>query len=100
MVHFRLSYMFLLSLNLLVECGRCDQILSVVRLRRQATSRSGNQYNVLYIDMTTPKFEPIQIKAYTVKQSSYDVVGSLPSCSITLGPSGPGKTFSNTGNDP
>ena len=42
--------------------------------------------------MSTPKIQPIHIKEYTVKQSSYDVVGKLPIRSIILGPSGSGKT--------
>ena len=42
--------------------------------------------------MSTPKIEPINIKAYTVKQSKYKSVGKLPIRSIILGPSGSGKT--------
>ena len=42
--------------------------------------------------MSTPKIQPLHIKEYTVKQSSYDVVGKLPIRSIILGPSGSGKT--------
>ena len=42
--------------------------------------------------MTTPKIQPNHIKEYTVKQSSYDVVGKLPFRSIILGPSGSGMT--------
>ena len=42
--------------------------------------------------MTTPKIEPINIKDYTVKQSKYETVGTLPIRSIILGPSGSGKT--------
>jgi len=42
--------------------------------------------------MTTPKIEPINIKDYKVKQSKYQVVGTLPSRRIILGPSGSGKT--------
>ena len=42
--------------------------------------------------MSIPKIQPIHIKEYTVKQSSYDVVGKLPIRSIILGPSGSGKT--------
>lgn len=42
--------------------------------------------------MTTPKIEPINIKDYIVKQSKYQVVGTLPIRSIILGPSGSGKT--------
>ena len=41
--------------------------------------------------MTTPKIEPINIKDYTVKQSKYETVGTLPIRSIILGPSGSGK---------
>ena len=37
--------------------------------------------------MITPKIGPINIKEYTVKQSNYGVVGTLP-----IGPSGYGKT--------
>ena len=44
--------------------------------------------------MQTPKVVPIQIKEYTVKQSSYNVVGQLPIRSIILGPSGSGKLSS------
>ena len=42
--------------------------------------------------MSKPKLQPIHIKEYTVKQSSYDVVGKLPIRNIILGPSGSGKT--------
>ena len=42
--------------------------------------------------MSTRKIQPNHIKEYTVKQSSYDVVGKLPIRSIILGPSGSGKT--------
>ena len=42
--------------------------------------------------MTTPKIQPNYIKEYTVKQSTFDVVGKLPIRSIMLGPSGSGKT--------
>ena len=42
--------------------------------------------------MTTPKIEPINIKDYTVKQSKYETVGTLPIRSIILGPSGSRKT--------
>ena len=39
-----------------------------------------------------PKNEPIQIKEYTVKQSDYEVVGTLPIRSVILGPSGSGNS--------
>ena len=42
--------------------------------------------------MTTPIIKPINIKEYTVKQSTYQVVGKLPIRNITVGPSGSGKT--------
>ena len=42
--------------------------------------------------MSTPKIQPIHIKEYAVKQSTYDVVGTLPIRSIILGPSGSGNT--------
>ena len=50
--------------------------------------------NLLYYIQvaSTPKIQPIHIKEYTVKQSTYDVVGKLPIRSIVLGPSGSGKT--------
>ena len=42
--------------------------------------------------MNVLKVEPINIKEYTVKQSTYDVVGKLPTRSISLGPFGNVKT--------
>lgn len=42
--------------------------------------------------MNTPKIEPIKMKEYTVKQSNYGIVGTLPIRSVILGPSGSGKT--------
>ena len=42
--------------------------------------------------MTRPKIRPLHCSEYTVKQSTYDVVGKLPIRSIILGPSGSGKT--------
>ena len=42
--------------------------------------------------MSKPYIQPIHTKEYTVKQSTYDVVGKLPIRSIILGPSGSGKT--------
>ena len=42
--------------------------------------------------MNGPKIEPIKIKEYTVKQSNYGIVGSLPIRAVILGPSGSGKT--------
>ena len=42
--------------------------------------------------MTTPKIEPINIKDYTVKQSKYETVGTLPIRSNILGTSGSRKT--------
>ena len=41
--------------------------------------------------MSIPKIEPIKIKKYDVKQSEYQVVGTLPMHSIILGPSWSGK---------
>ena len=41
--------------------------------------------------MSKPYIQPIHTKVYTVKQSTYDVVGKLPIRSIILGPSGSGK---------
>ena len=40
----------------------------------------------------TPKVEPIHVQEFTVKQSKYDVCGTLPIRSVILGPSGSGKT--------
>ena len=42
--------------------------------------------------MNAPKIEPIKVKEYTVKQSNYEIVGSLPIRAVILGPSGSGKT--------
>ena len=42
--------------------------------------------------MNVPKIEPIKIKEYTVKQSNYKNVGSLPIRAVTIGPSGSSKT--------
>ncbi|MFM7990402.1 MAG: hypothetical protein ACKPKO_64905 [Candidatus Fonsibacter sp.] len=42
--------------------------------------------------MTTTKIEPSNIIDDTVKQSKYEVVGTLPIRSIFVGPSGSGKT--------
>ena len=42
--------------------------------------------------MTTPKINPINVKEYTVKQSKYEVAGTLPIRSVILGPSGSSKT--------
>ena len=42
--------------------------------------------------MNAPKIEPIKIKEYTVKQSNYGIVGSLPIRAVIIGPSGSGKT--------
>ena len=42
--------------------------------------------------MTTPKVEPTNIKCYIVKQSKYQVVGTLPIRRMFLGPPGSGKT--------
>ncbi len=39
-----------------------------------------------------PKFEPIHVKEFTVQQSKYEVCGKLPVRSISLSPSGSGKT--------
>ena len=43
--------------------------------------------------MTTPKLVPINVKEYTVKQSKYEVAGTLPIRSVSLGPPGSGKTI-------
>ena len=42
--------------------------------------------------MNAPEVEPINVKAYTVKQSANVVVGKLPIRSISLGPSGSEQT--------
>ena len=42
--------------------------------------------------MKAPTVIPIKIKDYTVRQSSYDVVGKVPIRSIIFGSSGSGKT--------
>ena len=42
--------------------------------------------------MNAPKIEPFKIKEYTVKQSNYGIVGSLPIRAVILGPSGSSKT--------
>ena len=43
--------------------------------------------------MTKPKIVPINVKEYTVKQSTYEVAGTLPIRSVILGPSGSGTTI-------
>ena len=48
---------------------------------------SQNEYT-----MRTTKIEQMHINIYTVKQSKYQVVGTLPIRMIVLGPSGSGKT--------
>ena len=40
-----------------------------------------------------PKIEPIKLKEYTSKQSTYPHCAKLPMRSIVLGPSGSGKTI-------
>ncbi|MFM7979871.1 MAG: hypothetical protein ACKPKO_11200 [Candidatus Fonsibacter sp.] len=42
--------------------------------------------------MNAPKLEPIKIKEYTIKQSNYKIVGSLPIRAVIIGPSGSSKT--------
>ena len=42
--------------------------------------------------MNGPKVEPINIKAYTIKLSNYDVVGKQQIRSTILGPSRRGQT--------
>ena len=39
-----------------------------------------------------PKIEPIKLKDYTVRQSKFEVVAKIPMRSLTLAPSGGGKT--------
>ncbi len=41
----------------------------------------------------TPNVKPIRTKEYDVPKSKYSVVGSLPTRSIILGPSGSGKSI-------
>ena len=43
--------------------------------------------------METPSIKPIRTKEYDVPKSKYSQVGSLPTRSILLGPSGSGKSI-------
>ena len=43
--------------------------------------------------MPTPTITPLSVREFEVKQSKYNVVGTLPSRSILLSPSGGGKTI-------
>ena len=43
--------------------------------------------------METPSIKPIRTKEYDVPKSKYPQVGSLPTRSILLGPSGSGKSI-------
>ena len=41
--------------------------------------------------MSTPTIKPLSVKEFEVKQSKYNVVGTLPIRTILLSPSGGGK---------
>ena len=43
--------------------------------------------------MPTPTIKPLSVREFEVKQSKYNVVGTLPIRSILLSPSGGGKTI-------